>query len=457
MRLSFSCVLAAVLILGAASGVRAQSCDFLGGDSDGDGICDDGSGSGVVGDLPCSCQPPAPPGCVAGCDDNCTFATNPDQLDIGRVGVPDLPDGIGDACQCFDVGNDGRGDIRDVTLLRRALVPLPPALIAPQKCPGPGSLACDAADVTELRNVLADLSPAPANACLASGACVADVDCPGGLGCDFAAARCEKYLGQVCVQADQCLSNGCCSDECTNVANDLANCGGCGVICTNPHGTTACGAGACLPSCNAGFASCDGNPVNGCERSLQTLSDCGGCGVACALPNANESCSTGTCQLTTCNSGFANCDANQANGCELQLSSASNASPGENLGSFSADSASGFLCPDVGCTLAATRSGTRERFFNVTAREDSTCSAYVALRFNLTVPAGVDYDLRVTGGCNCVSGCTSTNGTGSSEEIVVWCSDDPFTSQTFSAVAEVYYYGGSSCSAWTLSVSRGGC
>lgn len=55
------------------------------GDSDGDGILDDGDESGGVGDTPCT------GGATAGCDDNCTFIFNSGQED------QDL-DGIGDVC-----------------------------------------------------------------------------------------------------------------------------------------------------------------------------------------------------------------------------------------------------------------------------------------------------------------------------------------------------------------------
>ena len=57
------------------------------GDRDGDGIPDDGDGSGVAGDAPCA------DGVTAGCDDNCLGETNDDQSDGDD-------DGWGDACDC---------------------------------------------------------------------------------------------------------------------------------------------------------------------------------------------------------------------------------------------------------------------------------------------------------------------------------------------------------------------
>jgi hypothetical protein len=180
--------------------------------------------------------------------------------------------------------------------------------------------------------------------------------------------------------------------------------------------------------------------------------------VACSLPNANESCATGACQVTTCASGFANCDSNQANGCELPLSGSTNTAPGEFLGSFAADSASGFLCSGDGCSFVVSRSGTRGRFFQVEAREESNCAAYVGLRFELQVPAGVDYDLFVSGSCLCDrAGCRSEAGTGQTEQLVAWCNDDGGSDDTFTANVEVRYFSGASCVPWTLNVYAGGC
>jgi hypothetical protein len=79
-----------------------------------------------------------------------------------------------------------------------------------------------------------------------------------------------------------------------------------------------CAAGACGFACNAGFADCDGNPANGCEVFTGTdARHCGGCGTACAAgANATATCALGRCGLD-CAAGFADCDGNAANGCEV--------------------------------------------------------------------------------------------------------------------------------------------
>ncbi len=54
-------------------------------DTDGDGVCNDGDGSGVAGDNPCT------GGVTQNCDDNCPNTWNPDQADTNG-------NGVGDAC-----------------------------------------------------------------------------------------------------------------------------------------------------------------------------------------------------------------------------------------------------------------------------------------------------------------------------------------------------------------------
>jgi hypothetical protein len=95
-------------------------------------------------------------------------------------------------------------------------------------------------------------------------------------------------------------------------------CGGCGMACAGPAGTTStCVAGSCETQCAAGSADCDLNPANGCEVNTRTsLQHCGTCGLTCAVTNGTPVCASGTCQRASCNSGFGDCDGNLANGCE---------------------------------------------------------------------------------------------------------------------------------------------
>ncbi len=76
--------------------------------------------------------------------DNCPFANNPLQEDIGGVGVASLPDGIGNACQCGDTNDNGLVDPNDRVVLEDAFVdpinfPLTPA----------GQSKCDVIDADD--------------------------------------------------------------------------------------------------------------------------------------------------------------------------------------------------------------------------------------------------------------------------------------------------------------------
>ncbi|MFT3775810.1 MAG: MopE-related protein [Minicystis sp.] len=113
--------------------------------------------------------------------------------------------------------------------------------------------------------------------------------------------------------------NGVQADGCEiDIAGDVHNCGGCGVVCSVPNATPACNGGACaVGACNAGFDDCDKLAANGCETILTTATDCGACGVPCAPAHASSSCATGSCALTACAPGYYDCDGNPQNGCEL--------------------------------------------------------------------------------------------------------------------------------------------
>lgn len=112
----------------------------------------------------------------------------------------------------------------------------------------------------------------------------------------------------VCPAGTQdCQGTGICQ---TNTNTNVSNCGGCGRVCFTTNGIPNCINGQCgVSSCNPGFANCDGTPDNGCESKINTdINNCGGCGKKCITTNGIPNCINGQCGISSCNSGFVNCN-----------------------------------------------------------------------------------------------------------------------------------------------------
>jgi len=106
-----------------------------------------------------------------------------------------------------------------------------------------------------------------------------------------------------------------------NIATDANNCGGCAVVCSSSHITRSCAGGVCNGTCNSGYADCNLNKqTDGCEINIATdVNNCGGCGVLCSGNNITKSCGGGVCN-GTCNAGYADCDSDKLhNGCEVNI------------------------------------------------------------------------------------------------------------------------------------------
>ncbi|MBK6534292.1 MAG: SUMF1/EgtB/PvdO family nonheme iron enzyme [Deltaproteobacteria bacterium] len=131
-----------------------------------------------------------------------------------------------------------------------------------------------------------------------------------------------------------------CGGACRNLANDSSHCGSCDHACNLTNATSACQASTCrVVTCFSGYADCDGNPANGCEVNTTTgnVANCGRCGTRCPTPAGTTAvCNGGTCGVSSviCGAGTGNCDGMDRNGCETTtLTDAANCGPGGMVGS----------------------------------------------------------------------------------------------------------------------------
>ena len=140
--------------------------------------------------------------------------------------------------------------------------------------------------------------------------------------------------GNRCPTSQSCVRGACatvcadtlCGASCVDLTTSVTHCGSCGRVCSVTNGTPRCAGSVCgIATCNAGYASCDGVATNGCETNTQTdPGACGACGTRCAFANATANCVGGACALGVCNTGSANCDGVAANGCEVTLAADAN-------------------------------------------------------------------------------------------------------------------------------------
>jgi hypothetical protein len=122
-------------------------------------------------------------------------------------------------------------------------------------------------------------------------------------------------------QGDCAAGEKSCDDTCVPVDDPQYGCGNTCDPCVVANAITTCAASACaIDTCSTGFENCDGMATNGCETATGTdKSNCGACDTLCSAPNAEGLCQAGACSVGACNGGFANCDADAANGCEAIL------------------------------------------------------------------------------------------------------------------------------------------
>ena len=113
-----------------------------------------------------------------------------------------------------------------------------------------------------------------------------------------------------------------CGGTCVDPTSSTQYChaaGACGTAC--PTGDL-CNGGTCSSSCTAPRTLCTSTS---CVDTQTDPANCGGCGNLCALPHvASNGCTGATCSIGTCASGYADCNAAPADGCEVNTQSDTN-------------------------------------------------------------------------------------------------------------------------------------
>ena len=106
------------------------------------------------------------------------------------------------------------------------------------------------------------------------------------------------------------------------------------------------------PSCAEGTADCDGDESNGCETDLTTALDhCGGCNTPCSTAHGNAACEASICTVT-CDPGWEGDDcAVDVDECTADPAPCdTNATCTNTDGSFECTCDAGYTGDGVGCT-----------------------------------------------------------------------------------------------------------
>jgi hypothetical protein len=159
------------------------------------------------------------------------------------------------------------------------------------------------------------------------------------------------------------------ADVVSDVASDV-------IVDASDGGTVVCGAFECPSSEKLCFNKCvvKTDLTYGCDPSS--------CGLGCTLTNASSSCSGTSCTMGSCHPGFADCDNDPSDGCEVDLSDPANCTACGNA------CGTGKVCTSTGCA-------------NVCTGSDTQCG-FKCFDLNTSIHA--------CGSCN--TPCTTPHGTG---------------------------------------------
>src|SRR5262249_32917845 len=129
--------------------------------------------------------------------------------------------------------------------------------------------------------------------------------CPAGQDCRFDSLtesfKCKCPSGQTLCNA--ICQGDVCSGECKDLASDWNNCGACGRVCKGADfvpSVIACDYGSCTRTCLQGWADCNGNTADSCEVNTNSApNNCGACGIVRDAV-AGQACVLGSCVVRPC-------------------------------------------------------------------------------------------------------------------------------------------------------------
>lgn len=112
-----------------------------------------------------------------------------------------------------------------------------------------------------------------------------------------------------------------CGTACVDTTSSLEHCGSCFAACHPANASGVCSAGQCrLSACADGWDDCDLQAANGCESKLDSVANCGACGIQCTNANGTTSCVSGAC-APACGAGSDDCNGEARDGCETRVPS----------------------------------------------------------------------------------------------------------------------------------------
>lgn len=181
-----------------------------------------------------------------------------------------------------------------------------------------GACSDSMCELMNCRTGFEDCDGDPGNGCEASlqstvtcGSC--DNSCAAGELCDSTGATpiCNEDCGGTI-----------CGDECVDTSTNPQRCGDCDNECPVPAGAeeATCAGSMCGFSCLAGRDDCDPD-ADGCEtNTTNDLANCGGCGMMCDDTRVlTQSCAMSACEIDSCEPDYGDCNDDADDGCEASL------------------------------------------------------------------------------------------------------------------------------------------